>query len=767
MAQESKLMTGVLLNSNKNPISDAQVVVLPDSVQTITNAKGAFQIKISSASKSIEFHHIQYQDAKQVIDFSRASNLTVSMRARTNVLKDVNISDEQIRLDSDFSNISIAHKDVYTMPNATGDFNTILGTLPGVSSNNELSSAYAVRGGNYDENLIYVNGIKIYRPQIVSAGRQEGLSFVNPHLVRNVEFSAGGWRAEHGDKLSSVLDIQYKEPIDNEATIDLGLLGGSIYIGGKTKDNSLTYTLSARHKNTKYLLGTLETQGEYLPKFTDVQSYVSKRIGEKTKIGFLLSSAFNNYETVPASKQTDFGTIQTSFRLNVLFEGREELKYNTNQFGTILTHSFSDQWLSKLVLSTTRSIEKEYYEVVGYYRLCDLNTDIGSNQFDECINVLGAGTNYDYGRNQLEANIVNADLKNEVNIGKHLLEFGMSWDHEVIQDHLDEYSFVDSADYVTELQSVDNQVDINSDKISGFVQFTSSIADSTHIFNIGVRANHWTYSSETLLSPRMQYLYRFGSLKRNQIRVSGGLYGQHPFYRELRNREGQINPSVKAQKSVQALVAWDRNLQIWGRPFKMNTEAYYKYLWDVNPYEVDNVKIRYYATNQAVAFAYGLDFRINGEFIEGTESWFSLSYLKTEENLYNGQGYIRRPTDQRLSLGIFFQDHMPNNPSLKASLNLQFGSGLPFGPPNSDEFRNIFSGDQYARVDVGFSKSIALQEGKKIVPNHIWIGLDILNLLGADNTISYSWIKDVNGNQFAVPNSLSARFFNLRIIAKF
>lgn len=766
-AQTLHVFNGKLIDSQGDPVVNAQVKIYPDSLQTVSDNTGLFELSMTEGTKVIEISHLQFFDISKTFQFPKVNFMEYEMMFSTRVLNDVNVEDNQLNVDVDFSNITVNHKNIYQMPSATGDFTKVLTTLPGVTSNNELSSSYAVRGGNYDENLVYVNGMKVYRPQIISAGRQEGLSFVNPYLVGAIDFSAGGWRAEYGDKLSSVLDIKYKEPIDHEAVLDLGVLGGNIYAGGVSDDGKLSYTASVRHKNTRYLLNSLETEGEYLPKFTDIQSYISRRIGDKTKIGLLLSSAINNYQTIPEFKQSDFGTLDQSFRLSIAFDGQENLSYITNQLGTQITHLFNDKWLSKLVISGVTSSEREYYEIESAYWLCDLNNNPSSNRFDECATTLGVGTNYDYGRNKLQARILSVDQKNEVYIGRKLLEFGISWDHEVIEDELKEYAFLDSADFVRVTESLDNEVNINSDKIAGFAQLTVSSIDSTHVLNLGVRSSYWSYSNELLLSPRVQYLYVFGKNRSNQLSLNGGMYGQHPFYRELRNREGVINPNVKAQKSVQILLGWDKYLRIWGRPFKINSEVFYKYLWDINPYDVDNVKIRYFATNQATAYAYGFDFRINGEFIEGVESWFSLGLLDTREDLNIGQGYVRRPTDQRINLGVFFQDHMPNNPTIKVNLNLNFGSGLPFGPPNNDEFRNVFSGDQYARVDVGFSKSIELKKSMKIIPKSLFFGLDILNLLGADNTISYTWINDVNNDQYAVPNALSARFFNVRAIARF
>ncbi|SMD31850.1 TonB-dependent Receptor Plug Domain [Reichenbachiella faecimaris] len=760
------IVKGEVKDSLNLPISDVFVLLLPDSSSTLTNKKGEFSIKVRNAKKrKVIFSHLQYENF--AIDITTSDKVSVVLKEKTQVLSGIDIQERRFEETQEIGSIEIDAKNAYTLPSATGDFSKILATLPGVTSNNELASVYSVRGGNYDENLIYVNGMKVYRPFLVSAGRQEGLGFINTDMVGHVQFSAGGWQAKDGDKLSSVLKVQYRVPKRNEATINASLLGGSLHYGGVSKKGDLHYSFGVRHKNSKYLLGTLETNGNYLPKFTDFQGFISKQLGSKTTLGLLASSAHNNYLTIPESKETEFGTIQASFRVSTAFEGREKLDYHTNQVGLILSHSFSEDFISRLVVSGVHSSERENYEIEGAYLLCDINRNPGSNRFNECVTIRGIGSNYAYGRNKLEAEVLSIDQKNEIYLGNDVLSFGMSWDYENLDDRLKEFAFTDSADFSNVTFSANNAIAIQSHKVSGFVQYTLNSRDSLHTINVGTRLNYWTYSEQWLVSPRIQYAYRMGIRRASILRLATGVYQQHPFYRELRNRTGVINPEVKAQSSFHVVGGIDHYFNAWGRPFKLSSDFYYKYLWNVNPYDVNNIKIRYFGTNQATAYAYGLDFRVNGEFIEGTESWFSLGILNTMEDLQEGDGYVRRPTDQRLNLGIFFQDHLPNDPSIKVSVNTLFGSGLPFGPPGRDDLRNSFQGDQYFRLDLGFSKSFEFENDKTLSPNSLWIGLELLNALGADNTISYTWIQDVVGNQFAVPNALSARFLNVRVIAKF
>ncbi|MFY0652221.1 MAG: carboxypeptidase-like regulatory domain-containing protein [Cyclobacteriaceae bacterium] len=762
---------GTITDSLSNPIEGVHIKATPSGEVALTDGKGAFSINIKRNKSTLTITHINYHPEVREVNFNKYASVTfnIKLRHRTTVLDEVEIRQETPRRTDVSGMEKIDSKSISQMPSATGDFNKILSTLPGVVSNNELSSAYSVRGGNFDENLVYVNGIQVYRPFLVRAGRQEGLSFINPDLVNNIRFSAGGWQAKYGDKLSSVLNIDYKKPEKKAGSLNLSLLGGSAHYEGSNEASGLSYIVGIRHKNTRYLLGSLETKGQYLPKFTDVQGYINKSFkNNRTNLGILVASAHNRYLTVPEIKQTDFGTVQRSFRLQVAFDGREILKYDTYQGGFNLSHIFSDNFKSYLISSVVRTNERENFEIEGGYRLCDLNNNPSSNNFDECVLVRGVGTNYNSGRNSLSATIVNLEQKNELYLEDGLLEFGFRWDMENIDDKLKEYAFIDSADFSTITENRKNEIHLDSRRLSGYVQYSSLSKDSVHSISAGVRFNYWNINSQLLVSPRISYLLNPSSTPKTSYRFSVGYYQQPPFYRELRDRTGRINLEVKAQTSIHFIAGLDNYFTAWGRPFKFTSELYHKKMSNINTYDVENVRLRYFANNTTSAYAQGVDFRVNGEFIEGTQSWFSLGLLNTREDVAeDDNGFIRRPTDQRINLGIFFEDHFPNDPSTKVNLNMLFGSGLPFGPPGREDLRNAFPGDEYYRVDIGFSKSLKIDSGRKLAPNSLWIGLEVLNLLGADNTISYTWIKDVVNNQFAIPNSLSARFLNLRIRASF
>ncbi len=761
---------GTLSDSDGNPIEGVHILISPSGQVVLTDDGGQFSVQLKKNVYTLTFSHVEFEQEVREINFRKYASIRfdITMTKQTNVLEGVEVEGKQSRETGVSGMETIDAQNIDNLPSGTGEFNKILSTLPGVTSNNELSSAYSVRGGNFDENLVYVNGIQVYRPFLVRAGRQEGLSFINPDLVHNIEFSAGGWQAKYGDKLSSVLNIAYKQSRKNAGSINLGLLGGTAHYEGYNDKSNLSYIVGVRHKNTKYLLGSLETKGQYLPKFTDVQAFISKRFNNnRTKLGVLLASAHNRYLTIPEVKKTDFGTIERSFRLTVAFEGREMLKYDTYQAGVNLSHVFSDSFKSYLISSVVNTNERENFEIEGGYRLCDLGNP-SSNNFDECVVTRAIGTNYNSGRNSLEATLFNVEQKNEVYIGDHLLEFGMRWDREKIDDSLKEFAFIDSADFSSVTEQRKNEIHLASNRFSGFAQFTAYSADSVHTLAVGARLSYWEVNEELLFSPRLNYLLSPKGGANINYRFSIGVYQQPPFYRELRDRQGNIQYDVLAQRSVHYIAGLDHYFVAWGRPFKFTTEAYHKAMTHINPYDVDNVRLRYFASNEAKAYAQGIDFRVNGEFIEGAQSWFSLGILNTKEDLANDdQGYVRRPTDQRINLGIFFEDHFPNDPTTRVNLNMLFGSGLPFGPPGREDLRNAFPGDEYYRVDIGFSKIVNLSSAKKYTPQSLWFGIEILNLLGADNTISYTWIKDVVNNQFAIPNSLSARFLNIRVKAKF
>ncbi|MEP0272447.1 TonB-dependent receptor [Ekhidna sp.] len=774
MAQSTRVR-GVIKDERGETVPSVNIILKSDrTIGTISNINGVFELNLESGDHILIFSHIQYETVELDIVLSQSETkvIQVILQSTSTVLDDVQVQGNR-ETDAIDPATRLDPKSVQNLPSAFGDFNKVLLTLPGVAGNNELSSAYNVRGGNFDENLVYVNDIPVYRPFLANAGRQEGLSFVNPDLVGDINFYAGGWESKYGDKLSSSLNIDYKEPESLEGQFNVGLLGGSAYIGNRVNED-IQYLFGARHRDSRYLLNTLETDGQYLPSYTDAQAFFTfdltgknSKQNNRTKLNWLLAYGRNRYLTLPVSQTTEFGSVSQNLRVQTRFEGREELDYDTYQSGFNLSHRWSNRFLSRWIASGVYTSERENYNVEGAYRICDVDNNPGSNSFNECVVIRGIGTNFNYGRNRLQAKIYNTEWRNEYLLSDwSILEAGVGYSHNIIDDRLNEYAFLDSAGFIEVNESTFNELSLSTTTITAYAQATIYSKDSMHAVNFGGRINHLDYTGQLLFSPRLIYRFKPRWERETSFRLSVGRYSQPPFYREFRDLEGTIRDDVKAQESIHVIGAMERVLTWWNRPFLFSTEVYYKSLENVIPYDIDNVRLRYFANNNATAFAYGFDFRINGEFIPGTQSWFSLGILKTKEDLAeDDKGYIRRPSDQNINLAFYFEDHMPNDPTLRVYVNTVFGSGYPLGPPNDINARNIFSGDEYYRVDLGFSKSFELRGHKYL--KTLWLRAEILNVLGADNTLSYSWIQDVTGAQLAIPNSLSARFLNFRISTDF
>ncbi|VXD11760.1 TonB-dependent receptor-like protein [Marinoscillum sp. 108] len=770
MAQ-SVLISGKILDENGEEVPGVSILLKGTSQGAISDIEGAFELRVPTGNVTLQFTHVQYEPVEVAYTLEQDQTVEILLKEGTTRLQDVQIEDKGLR-ESEVVNVQkVDAKSAKSLPSTFGDFNKVLVTLPGVSGNNELSSAYSVRGGNFDENLVYVNDMPVYRPFLSNAGRQEGLSFVNPDMVQDIEFYAGGWEPKYGDKLSSSLNIEYKEPDSIESAVTIGLLGGTAYAGGKT--NQMSYLIGARHRDSRYLLNTLETKGQYFPTYTDIQSLFTFDLSgnksqyiNKTKLNILLSYGRNRYLTEPVSQTTDFGSVQQNFRLQTAFIGREIMRYDTYQSGFRLTHRFNERLRTHFIGSSMFTSEKEQFDVEGAYRLCDVNNNPNSSSFDECVVVRGIGTNYDYGRNDLEASIQTLESRWEYLLNvNHVLEGGAGVTFQQINDHINEYSFIDSSDYVHLTNSVFNYINLSTRQYFAYVQNTFLWNDSVHAISSGVRATYWDYNGQILISPRVSYRWAPKWANFTTFKVATGLYQQPPFYRELRGFDGELRSNVYAQKSIHLIAGFTRLFYMWGRPFLFTTDVYHKQLFDIIPYDIDNVRLRYYSDKTGTAFARGLDFRINGEFVKGTQSWFSLGFLQTQENIEDdGQGFIRRPSDQRINLAAYFEDHMPGDPTLRVYLNLVFGSGYPFGPPNREDLRNAFSGDEYYRADLGLSKQFDLSINNFF--NKLWVRLEVLNAFAADNTLSYTWIEDVNGAQFAIPNSLSARFLNIKLTAE-
>ncbi|HEY4627899.1 MAG TPA: Plug domain-containing protein, partial [Flavobacterium sp.] len=689
------------------------------------------------------------------------------------------------------------------IPGANAGIENILKTLPGVNSNNELSTQYAVRGGNYDENLVYVNEIEVYRPFLIRSGQQEGLSFPNTDLVQNVDFSAGGFQAKFGDKLSSVLDITYRKPVKFGATLEASLLGGSVAVDAVSKNKKWSAITGVRYRNNSLLVKSQDTQTNFTPSFADIQTNINYQASSKWQWSFLGNISQNKYQYQPLSRQTNFGTLDKPMALLIYYEGQEKDKYET-YFGAVKsTFKVNSNLTLKFIGSVFHTLEQEYFDVFAQYRLGEVDANIGSETFGDVDFTRGIGTQLNHARNDLDALIVNTEVKGIYDWKANQLEWGVKYTRESIRDRVVEWEVIDSSgfsinppivilpkndqpysSYTGPLVPYQNVRATNFNTInrfSGYAQWSRKdfIGSSEVWYNAGVRLHNWEVlgdniagKSQITISPRAQFAIKPNWDKDMVFRLSGGLYHQPPFYRELRDADGVVQPNVKAQQSVHFVLSNDYSFKMWNRPFKLVSELYYKSLTDVNTYTIDNVRIRYAAANNAKAYAQGLDVRLNGEFVPGTESWLSFGYLKTEENSAE-RGFIARPTDQRLKFGLLFQDFMPNIPSVKLYLNLVYNTGLPGGSPSyADPYLYQNRLKDYRRVDVGFSK-VLINDNTNVNRNwlksfkELEIGLEIFNLFNNQNAITNTWVRDVySKNQYAIPNYMTTRVFNVKLNAK-
>lgn len=802
LAQTARIK-GVILDKNNQPVENVNVSY--SSIGTQSNKNGFYDIKVPANQKvTLVFTHVSLKKITVIfsLDSNEQKEFNPVMSDREEQMGEVIVTSNNRKLIQGIT--TIEPEMIRKIPGANAGIENILKTLPGVNSNNELSTQYAVRGGNYDENLVYVNEIEVYRPFLIRSGQQEGLSFTNTDLVQNVDFSAGGFQAKFGDKLSSVLDITYRKPIRFGASVEASFLGGSLSVDAVSKDKKWSAVTGVRYRNNSLLVKSQETQTNFTPSFADIQTNINYLASAKWQWSFLGNISQNKYQYQPLTRQTNFGTIDNPMALTVFYEGQEKDKYDT-YFGALkTTFNVSDNFTLKFIGSVFQTLEQEYFDIFAQYRLGEVDSSIGSETFGEVAFTRGIGSQLSHARNDLDALIVNSEIKGFHDWKENQFEWGIKYTRESIRDRIIEWEVIDSAGFSLNPPIIDlpkndqpyspyngplvpyqniratNLNDIN--RFSGYGQWSlkSNIGSSEVWYNAGVRLHNWEVTGSTIagksqitFSPRGQFAIKPDWEKDMVFRLSGGLYHQPPFYRELRDVEGIVQPNTKAQQSVHFVFGNDYSFKMWERPFKLVSELYYKSLTDVNTYTIDNVRIRYAANNNATAYAQGLDIRLNGEFVPGTESWFSFGYLKTEENS-NDRGYIARPTDQRLKFGLLFQDYMPNIPSIKLYLNLVYNTGLPGGSPSyADAYLYQNRLNDYRRVDVGFSKVFI--DNTTVKKNTGWfkdfkelaIGLEIFNLFDNQNAITNTWVRDVySKNQYAIPNYMTTRVFNVKLTAK-
>ncbi len=800
---QTAIVKGVILDGDNRPVDNVNVSTGSTSVQS--NENGFFRIIVPSNKKNtLLFSHITFKRASVTLSLkpNEEYEFNLVMNNREEQMGEVVIIGNNKKRVQGIT--TIEPEIIRKIPGANAGVENILKSLPGVNSNNELSTQYAVRGGNYDENLVYVNEIEVYRPFLIRSGQQEGLSFTNTDLVQNIDFSAGGFQAKYGDKLSSVLDITYRKPTKFAAVAEASFLGASVAVDLVSKNKKWSAITGVRYRNNSLLVNSQETQTNFTPTFADVQTNVNFNPSTRWQWSFLGNISQNDYQYEPLTRQTNFGTLAEPQTLIVYYEGQEKDKYKT-YFGALKsTFVASEVATYKWITSLYHTQEQEYFDILAQYELGEIDTNLGSETYGDVTYSRGIGGQLNHARNTLDALIFNLELKGLYDWKKYQLEWGIKYTRESIRDRVVEWEVLDDSGFSVNPEGAFPEKDepydvftgpllpynnvratnfVTINRLSGFAQWNQKINFGSNQLwvNAGVRMHQWQVEEETsvagksqmTLSPRLQLALKPNSSKDLFFRLSGGLYHQPPFYRELRDKDGKVQTNVKAQQSIHVVLSNDYNFKLWNRPFKMVSELYYKSLSDVNTYTLDNVRIRYAANNNAKAYAQGFDCRLNGEFVPGTESWISFGYLQTEENQDN-KGFIARPTDQRLKFGLLFQDYMPNIPSVKLYLNLVYNTGLPGGSPSYADpylFQNRLR--DYRRADIGFSKVLIdsqnptskrwLQSFKELA-----IGLEIFNLFDNQNAITNTWVRDsFTKNQYGIPNYMTTRVFSLKVNMRF
>ena len=804
--KKSAYVSGKVLDENENPLSNVSVVILGRQTGSRTSDSGTFRIKVPvDKAFGLVFTFTGYKTEQKnfLLNENEEENITLRMQRGNTVLPEVVISDQRDRRE-----VGLIHpnpKNILNLPSPVMGVESLLKVF--VGSNNELTSQYSVRGGNYDENLIYVNDFEIFRPYLVRSGQQEGLSFINPEMVRNINFYTGGFQAKYGDKMSSVLDIQYKRPRSFGGSAYVSILEQGFHVEGVTNNNKLSYLIGVRNRSNKNLLSRQETQGNYVPSSADLQALITYQFNSKWQVEFLGNISQTKFTLVPQFSQLTSSVFSPFFAANlgldIFFEGQEKDQYTTNMLGVSATYQRTKNLRVKWMVSRFENDEQETMDIAGAYLFGERDFDRSRSTFGLIVNPLGAGINQNYARNKLNIQDWNISTKGVLDKGRHVFQWGTGVDRVTINDKLNEWEYQDSAGYSLPFNPnllllnkvIKSRADLNITKLSGYFQDNMVIGDTIRSFTLqgGIRYNYNSLNNEFFIAPRIGASWKPAWKKDIIFRASAGAYHQPPFYRELRRYDGTINKDLKAQRSWQAVAGFDYNFNAWDRVLRLTTEAYYKYMTNVVPYDIDNVRLRYFGENSAKAYATGIEMRLFGEIVKDAESWVSLSIMKTKENLQNDfykvytldslfqpvdsvtveGGWLRRPTDRRITFGMFFQDYLTTNKNFKVYLSTLYGSNLPYNIPNSVKYRNALVIEPYIRIDIGFS-ALLLDADKSNRRSHspfrnfenIWATLEIFNLIDRPNTISYLLIKDFANNIFTIPNRLTPRLVNFKIVAR-
>lgn len=766
---------GRVTDENNDPIEFASVSCLKQGKMTMTSLKGEYSMQLHSAdSVVIKFSMIGYKAKTRVLRRPRGKQtLQIVLHSDENQLGEVTVTGKKIET-GQMEDINKDH--LKSLPSASGNaVEELIQSQAGVSTHSELSSQYNVRGGSFDENSVYIDNVEIYRPFLVRSGQQEGISVINPDMVEKISFSTGGYEARYGDKMSSALNIKYRKPKKFEATASASMLGASAFIGVSNK--KVSWSNGFRYKTTKHLLGSMDTKGEYSPTFIDYQTYLTYTPNKRWEIKLLGNISDNHYNFTPEDRETKFGTMENVKAFQVYFDGQEKDVFRTF-FGAVgITRNFSEKTSLSLIASAFNTREQEKYDIQGQYWLTQ--TETSEN--------LGVGTYFQHARNYLKAHVESAKLLFKTKYKKHDIEGAFTFKKEKITENSVEYEMRDSSNYsiphtgkdLYMIYSMRAKNVLDANRIEAYVQdafrFTSNNEKTLYTLNYGVRLSHWSYTKETIVSPRVSLGIIPAFNENVTMRFATGLYYQAPFFKELRDTTTQngityasLNSKAKSQRSIHFIAGFDYRFRMNNRSFKFTAEAYYKALGNLVPYSVNNVKVVYYGSNESSGHAAGIDLKLYGEFVPGTDSWLSLSLMNTSMKL-NGKS-IPLPTDQRYAINLFFTDYFPGTDRWKMSLKLALADGLPFSAPHQELESNVFRAPAYKRADIGLSYRLLNNEGKQrkhIQLRNVWLGAECLNLFGINNVNSYYWITDVTGGQYAVPNYLTGRQVNFRVTVDF
>ncbi|MGB0886006.1 MAG: TonB-dependent receptor [Chitinophagales bacterium] len=831
---QSATLKGKILNEKGKAIFGAYITAQNISnLGTSSDPDGVFnlkipankevKIKVSALNHTPQYFSYNLTNAQiKIVDFKL--KIVSSYAVDSALVIGIKTEEEGYREGEQMLEIEVREA---ALPSPTNDISSFLEGQAFIQKNNELSTAYAVRGGNFDENLVYVNDFEVYRPFLIRSGQQEGLSFVNPDMVDKIAFSAGGFQSKYGDKLSSVLDVKYKRPRKFGGSVSASLLGANVQLEGTDKSRNFTFAVGARYKTSRLLLGALDVNGQYQPTFVDVQGFFTYNITENFYLEYISNFALNQFDFIPEDRTTDFGLVNFQNRFTVFYDNgsKENDRYYSLMNGLAAVYKPIDKMELKFLASAYNMTEYERFDLLGEYQLGEVESDPASENLGQVKNVIGSGAFHDWARNSLFTDVYSAAHKGKYEIKKHKINWGLTYKYEIIQDKLSEWQRVDSSGYnlehseeKIELYRVlkPDEFKLYSNRFSGYLQDTWSIGDTNKLsINYGVRFQYWDINKKFILTPRAQVLYK-PKVKNGhlELKFAGGLYYQQAFYREMRNFEGVVNTDLKPQKSAHFIAGVDYSFKAWKRKFRFITETYYKYLWDIVPYKYDNVLIRYYGENNSKGYAAGVDFRLNGQLAEGLESWVTLSFMSTEEDILDDfyteytvekskieaggeiisekldttnienvfPGYIARPSDQRVRFALFFQDYIPKFPYVKVHLNLVIATGLPFGPPDTERYQDKFRATPYRRFDIGFSaslynKKIRLKKNKPIKKGlkhleNVWFSFEVFNLFAIKNIANYTWVDayDVRTQslgKYAIPNYLTDRRFNAKLQVNF